>query len=493
MLTIEQLDARIADLEEELQRLRADRNSRMVISKVPPEIMIKICHNVRELQNPASLNSFLHTCRSIYSVGVSSPQLWTCLDSVWSPDWLGVSLDRAQSLPLTIFHDTTRLHKRHQELDILPYVSSACAVEIRFSPSTPSMAIWRALESSAPLMEDVTMIGSFEERFLLPANLFGTSSNIRTLNLSQANILQVRAFPALRKLTLGPGSRFRIVSFVQLVQGSPLLEDIGIDNVDCYGSLGDLTEDEIKIRLPHLWKLAIHQRSMTSLSTLLSVIPCPWISLDLYLWPFDHNEAWVTSVSGPGLSVVLLILQFWQATTGETQLPALTVTLSCSFVPSSPTDDPSFYSQALSTNHRRPSEDGSEAIRLHWRIRCTLINEDALLSRIRILEIELDGDRIGLRQRPQNINVDLLTDVEHVSISKAFTVDWLWDAHGQHDLDELEAWIRQLVAAGRPLKTITFSHCREDLGDFYDIIVEEDLVQDAYWYSDTEDEEDHEA
>jgi hypothetical protein len=98
MLTIEQLDARIADLEEELQRLRADRNSRMVISKVPPEIMIKICHNVRELQNPTKLNSFLHTCRSIYSVGVSSPQLWTCLDSVWSPDWLRVSIAPAHHI-----------------------------------------------------------------------------------------------------------------------------------------------------------------------------------------------------------------------------------------------------------------------------------------------------------------------------------------------------------------------------------------------------------
>jgi hypothetical protein len=47
----------------------------------------------------------------------------------------------------------------------------------------------------------------------------------------------------------------------------------------------------------------------------------------------------------------------------------------------------------------------------------------------------------------------------------------------------LEAWIREFVMVGRRLKTITFWHCREDLQNLLEIIVDEKLVDEAYWKS----------
>jgi uncharacterized small protein (DUF1192 family) len=65
MLSIKQLYQRIFVLEQELHRLRADRSSRMIMSKIPAEIMAQIFQDVRDPRHPKTLNAFLHTCRYV--------------------------------------------------------------------------------------------------------------------------------------------------------------------------------------------------------------------------------------------------------------------------------------------------------------------------------------------------------------------------------------------------------------------------------------------
>jgi hypothetical protein len=492
MLNFEQIDAKIEILERELQRLRADRNSLTIITRVPAEVLILVCKELRSSsRHPGALNSFLNTCRYIYRTGISTPELWTYLNSAWGPDWLNLCMARAHSLPLTVLYDTMGRHKRHEELDYSTLVSRASVVDIDYSSSVPlPITIKKALQSRAPLMESITIRSSHQHRFGFGNHLIGgTCGSLQSLNLTHAVLSQAPDLPSLRNLVL-TSCLLQIDCFIQMLEVSPLLEDVRLDDIDLgLESYFTPEHDTVVPKLVNLQKLSISQHRQEPVPTLLEIMSHPSSSLELNLWPFTHEGSWTTVLASSSHSIVAYMEHFWKSATGQDKLPYFKFVHSCSWVPARPRIDPLHYTHMLKLDHRRNIGEQSPPVHLFLSATYHLINDDALGSQIRTLQLDLGGDRIGLRRQAHAMNVDLLTHLEHLYIEKAFKHDWLWELHGEHDMEELHEWVRQLAAAGRPLKTITFYRCRKEIRELLDDIVDNQLVEEGYWGSDFESEE----
>jgi hypothetical protein len=83
MSLLSDIDARIMATQDEVAKrsLRRDRNSLTPLLRLPTEILSQLFQEVQEQKQPSVLNRLIHLCHALYSLALSTPGLWTYLNS----------------------------------------------------------------------------------------------------------------------------------------------------------------------------------------------------------------------------------------------------------------------------------------------------------------------------------------------------------------------------------------------------------------------------
>jgi hypothetical protein len=483
----------IADQDEDTRRLLSrHHNSLTPLLRLPEEILCHLFQVIQESRIPAVLNKFIHTCHALYMLALSTPGLWTYLDSQWKEDWLSTVVTRAQMLPLSVhwfvFGPNEFWFATH-----IPRIMQAELVfertdeEERAVLSAYHCDIIRSLMSRQnPATIHLRIKCDINSRFCLKEDSFGASCrSLTSLHMSHVYLMTPPVLGGLLKLHL-VNCEVTATSMYRLLSNAPLLESIYWQDINVIhlSSQGSGYKSFDMLVLPRLRELHVAEKSRPRMLFALSILPDP--SYDLAL----ENES--DPIEGPlnlqeGFDGVIIsrVRAFWKQRTGLSILPLSSLTaedLGGHEQGDEDTDEWEEYCYLLCIDDPDGFHEPTQT-KLSWITNCIITAPDPILATITRFTLLLNGDRIRLEGNRNRLNVALLTHLECVDIHEAFTAEDSWPQIGEQNLAELEAWIRTFADAGRRLEMLTFKDCNPEMRGFVEKIEELGWVKEVLWVS----------
>jgi hypothetical protein len=332
MSLIQDIDDKIARLQEEIRQLRTKRNALMPLCRLPSDILV---HIVTLLQNVVgqsvesdsltafkfSYEDFNHkwvkvtlVCSHIHRVVLETPILWTTIDLTNRSRrrrriGLQHTLQRAGDAGLTILVDNAA-----QAALITPYVSRAKSLRLFPATDYKDHRLARALHEPMPLIQDLDLL--YNDLPLRRNFLGGISHTLRNLMLVGARIESSPDLPNLRLLELhrvfsDPG----LNSVFKFLQRCPRIEQLTIGNqrVDEMLPFDDLPVENTKDLIPELMNLRIDDNTQMTW-TFLSALRSPTTALHIGGPLSQHIME--TPLSGSATSVVDYLQSWWKQASG---------------------------------------------------------------------------------------------------------------------------------------------------------------------------------
>jgi hypothetical protein len=502
----------------------------LALDHLPPDILICIMTTYREAfvvfewdgdSRDKICCPLIYTCRYIYSVAISTPELWTYVDMKWSDQWLDLCLSRAQSSSLNLGARAWGLGSRHisDKYEELLTRSSDASIALPYSMDVdrPEAISYMTapLVNPMPRLRRLDIFANHDCLYnITPQFLGGSCSRLTSLSLSLVTIeSSTPEFPALRLLWLGSVVTSLPV-FRAMICKTPALEHLQIYQIDCpefqnQDALNTITRlEQGPAHLPNLMTLEM-QHTKGALVSLLYLIPLPRHRLGLTA--FGNCESGSKKADAVLTSIVH---NFWQAATSDTLLPPVTLRITSYIYPKSGSDEDEDEEEEDDEEEEEEQEQETERGELEFRLELgeffifpwtdiltrtftrpsvfMSINSGlqmeyppALLDKTQLDSIQLrtsEGHQTLLRLATPLLD-RLLGQISHLTIGAAYThleneeIE-LWPPETQEDLTELMRRIQDRHVA---LKTLTFVACHPALKVIGDDLRDAGCVEEVIW------------
>jgi hypothetical protein len=464
METLEQIDARIAELkdEQEALRMKAARNALTPLGRLPDELLVNIVEWLPKamwLRDTRHIRVLTAVYARLRTVLVATPTLWTTVQLGSSQALIDEHIARAQPFLLEADGDVHTEANVRQAIALIPCVS---ALDLNFEKpptyeddgSEGVVLKWAGAVVAALAATDISKLTTLT--LVDPYGLSVDLSAVAGVHLSALVLnMYVTGFPALPQLRwlVLKKTWSRSQEIHKLLAGSPRLEHIELLNVAVH-----TTSEPVlgRVDLPHLATLILDD--LTSFATLLfGTLPNPSKRLRLHLNPVQGAEGILSSSVEPLASVLARIAQFWTQLNGEdTKLPL-------------PWIEQHRVGGTLSIMSERTS-DGSapEHASLAFSASGCILRHDPLLHDIEVLRIsrfEAGNDRFDL---------GVVKHARHVVL---ICLD-----RGQ-DMEPLRAWIVGQLRGGRPVQSIEFRACdMTSIRPLFDELLQLQAAQSITWH-----------
>jgi hypothetical protein len=447
-------------------------NSSVSLLRLPVEIMGQVFRLIQDRERSMVLNRLLHSCRTLYTLAVGMPGLWTYLDSHWKTQWLYVVVGRAQNLPLQMRWSVLDVRSTHFPFQLYLPRTSEVDLHVMKSPALPISdyycdMIRAILAIKIPTMRKLSVISTMMERKIVLSETFlgGVCTHLTSLDLTGVIIEAAPSFSSLYHLSLTE-CHAKFSSVYHLLASAPSVRNLSIHDTFMPNLDTDVNcrpHYEV-IDLPHLQLLHLSEPVEQTMVFTLSVLPDPSRNLFLAVMDFGSDQVFDSSKE-VNRNIISRLHNFWTHRTGLAKLPPLTLSAQgCGDYTDDPEDwTPYLYS--ISIEHDVGFHEPSRTA-MSWKTICLFATPDPLFASVTRLELMLNGDRIGLEANRNRLNVNLLSHLEHVEITEAFASDIVWQRVGEQDLAELGLWTRSYADAGRPLKTLVFEGCNVAMKEF---------------------------
>jgi hypothetical protein len=486
MDTMVEIESRIRiaeqDGRQDVALLKIARNALTPIGRLPSELLVYLVQKLLELTEiggvPQALLSVTSVCSRIRVVLVDAPVLWSrlvFLDRRWTKPICNLFLIRAVPHPLEVTFglgwDPSRASSYKDAGECLPRIGSL-STYLAGQPGFLSM-----LQSTdMPLLKTLKLV-SFSSVTVSPnADILTPMSCtcVRSLYLHQVQIATIPHFPTLRFLHLSHANcPFQQVK--ALILRTPALFSVTLvdavqrdttEEVPCEAEPGHAAE------LAHrtLDTLIIRETLIYVLG-LISILPVPShifdveITLDLLSPP----TAWSSSV-GPNALVMSRIRQFWTSTMKNEQLfPAGEVTWEHIHG--------GFRQQILYEAVERRDERSL----LRFASPCRIKDPDPNVDDVTTLRVHTTRHTISSPHdlAVTDLQLHCLPNVEHLVVSVSSHEAYLEDDRPRMQI--LEDWISARHREGRPLRSITFASCPNQLMDLFNRLRDQQTASSVTW------------
>jgi hypothetical protein len=467
METLEQIDARIAELEDEQEvlRMKAARNALTPLGRLPDELLVNIVEWLPKamwLRNPRRMRVLTAVYARLRTVLVATPSLWTTVTLGSSQALIDEHIARAHPCLLEVNGNVHTEAKFQQAIALIPCVS---ALDLNFEKSgkyendggeqvDPK---WAGAVVAALAATDISKLTTLT--LGVPYKWAVDLSAVAGAHLSALVLnMYVTGFPALPQLrrlvllnTYCPVSKVH-----KLLAGSPRLEHIKLENfADNSTNMPVLG----RVDLPHLATLDID--NPTSFAILLfDTLPNPNKRLRLRLDPVESADGVLSSSAEPLASLLVRITQFWKQLNGEdTTLPLpwieqhrVTATLSI-------------------VSERMSYGQAQEHASLDFGASGRILRHDPLLDEIEALRM--------CRYTP--VVNDGRFDLYLVKHARRVILEGIGSIPGQ-DTEPLRAWILGQLRRGRPVQSIEFRSCDiTSMRPLFDELLQLKAAQSITW------------
>jgi hypothetical protein len=242
MSTVQDIDHRIAELDEEIRQLRTKRNSLMLLFGLPSEILAHIMIILQNVETQTSFSfetlkgfnkdwvHFTHTCSRMRQIALETPSFWTFIDLTGcaqkEPPWLELALRRSGDAGLAIFaKDQTQLSL------YTPYMPRAMLLCLSSASPHADGPLVKALDQPMPQIRDIDLL--YTSFLVSRAFLGGESHALRNLQLTDSSIhFSTPRSPNLQQLSpkrVYVGRSYH--NLYKLLEGCPRIEQLHIEGL----------------------------------------------------------------------------------------------------------------------------------------------------------------------------------------------------------------------------------------------------------------------
>jgi hypothetical protein len=426
MDTLEDIDARIAVLREDIRKLCVRRNALSGFCRLPPEITVHILSLLQTVVKPVSSGysqldykkEFYEpklqysgkwmralVCTHIRSVALAARSLWGTFKCTPRAEWTDLCLERAGEASLELILDLKQGAWKQERINAVTQLISSRVSQFRFLSLNldhfafkgPQMEVdfKNVLDLSAPMLLDLYISANTRSENLELTERFlgGHPSVLQSLHLLDlSGISNPPAFPALRSLELTTTwieTVSAMESWVARLGHIPAIQKITLRrDVEHWSRETSVNIDDVDlpavINFARLDALIIADY-IEHLNILLRVIPEPACTLHISVASPDESGYWSPANHETYKYVISYAASFWKNHTGEDSLPDGTITALSSrgAVPDG----------ALNTLEFQSSLKTAPDATLSFLCRCRIDAEHPLLEQIGTLY--LASDRTG--------------------------------------------------------------------------------------------------
>jgi hypothetical protein len=468
--TLEQMDARIAELEDEQEvlRMKAARNALTPLGRLPDELLVNIVEwlpKARRLRDTRHIRVLTAVYARLRTVLVATPTLWTTAKLGSSQALIDEHIARAQPFLLEVDGNVHTEAKVQQAIALIPCVS---ALDLNFEKSGKykndgSEKVdpkWVGEVVAALAATDISKLtkltlGDPYKRAVDLSAIAGAHLSALALNMY---VTGFPVLPQLRRLVLR-NTYCTISEIHKLLAGSSRLEHIELqgagDNTTSVPVLG-------RVDLSHLATLNIDDRISFAI-LLFGTLPNPSKRLRLHLDAADSADGILSFSAEPLRSVLARIIEFWTQLIGDDTTVPL------------PWIEQGRARATLSIVSERTSNGwAQEHAFLDFSASGRVLRHDPLLDEIEALRIS--GYTVMVDGR---FDLDLVKHARRVILQG---INYIADVPGQ-DTKPLRAWVLGQLRRGRPVQSIEFRNCdMTSIRPLFDELLQLQAAQSITWH-----------
>ncbi|KDQ13985.1 hypothetical protein BOTBODRAFT_356718 [Botryobasidium botryosum FD-172 SS1] len=274
--------------EERLAELRQRKNQHLPVYRLPHDVYFHLFKHLHDTAYPPGgvRWTLSHVSRTWREIALSTPQLWSMIDKI-NPEFVEVCLARSGNASLDITLDEPPRRPRLSALVVCARMRKAmvCVDSLlphahRFRSLSPiqvhDMIFTPLLSAQAPRLEKVCIEEFTPTR--LPRNkraFLENSPRLRSIRLASTTFapLAYADYTGLKELELHSISPWMGgTRFFDLLRGSPLLEVLGLSEVQIHTSLPTTLAP---ICFPHLRQITMLDMRADTMQTIFSLIRAP--------------------------------------------------------------------------------------------------------------------------------------------------------------------------------------------------------------------------
>jgi hypothetical protein len=472
METIDDLNKRICQLEQELIGLKKRRNALTPINKLPIELVVRIAEaTCVPGKFPRTTVAMTLACTRLREVLVNTQQLWETmnLSLPWPPSAVRCffAWARSHTLRLTLDGSRDSFNSYQQTIKALARAEGFqfSRIQDRLNKRLIDLEMFGMIEA-ASLQTLLFENAHFWSDFLNPRFLqMVQCSNLRSLEVTRMDPISkhVSRFPHLRR----PIMRNSLCPFDNLHRF--LSQTTCLEHLSLHDAVGQIAEREVDhsaqtLHLPNLRHLDMKD-DMKNVAQLLIVCPNPSSRLVVHVSEDDNDcseqaEVWTSSAGLVGL-IATRVHGFWRShTCGDQTAPKGCVRFM-----------PLVYHNALELAFDTP-----ELLYRHD-TGCRIEQPDPLLAQIKSLVVDFDDDDDDMtlvHSFTDHLDVHYLPCLEHVEIRQANL-----NGSGKMVVKEVESWIGARCLEGRPLRSVHFEACESSAKEVYLRMVEQGMASEV--------------
>jgi hypothetical protein len=468
METLEQIDARIAELEDEQEilRMKVARNALTPLGRLPDDLLLDIVQAWTAIPTiPDSEMMYIATAvyAHLRALLIATPSLWTNVELGQSQALVKRHITRASPFHLQIGGCIDSKDTLGQAIQLLPRASRLC-LQIQDLDNLSVAALVVAALAAA----DISKLTSLRLQSIRRANYQVDLSSILATHLLVLELdMKAQwfpALPALLRLTL-KRTQSTVSEIHKLLVGSMCLEHIDL-NQSIDAEHDTPSPALARVNLPYLVTLSIEEERAVTLA-LFSVLPNPSIRLFLDMSRginrgisrgYTNGSLVLSSSAHPVGPLLTRIAQFWSEVHGaDTPSPLPWIRSSDREV--------TFGISSETSTRGYAADDAALVLRISG---CILVR-DPVLEEIDMLHIE--G---GLVSDLTRFDLGMISHAQRVILSHV-------DIGRPEDAESFLAWIRGQVHQGRPLQSIEFQFCKASVRPLFDQLNALQAAQSINW------------
>jgi hypothetical protein len=460
MRTLEQIDARIAELEDEQEilRMKVARNALTPLGRLPDDLLLDIVQAWLAISTITD-SEMMYIATAIYAhlraLLIATPSLWTNVAIGRSQALVERHIARAGPCLLRADGRIGSQDTLEQAIQLLPRASR---LSLLIHPSHNGE--WASNLVAALAAADISNLTSLLLQSI-DANSYVDLSPISANNLSVLELVmeapRFPALPALRRLTLRR-THSTVSEVHKLLAGSMCLEHIDL-NRSILAKLVLPTPELARVSLPYLQTLSIDEDRVVALA-LFSMLPNPSRRLFLDMDRGIHVNLGLSSSVHPVGPLLARISQFWSKLHGaNTPLPLPWIRSS---------DQVQVVTFGISSEPSTRGYAANDAALVLRMPGCVLVR-DPVLAEIDVLHIE--GGYVVVLSR---FDFGIISHAQRVILSHI-------DINRPEDTARFVVWIRGQVHQGRRPRSIEFQFCKASVRPLFDYLKAFEAAQSITW------------
>jgi hypothetical protein len=474
-ITVQQIDDRISQLERYIVQLRTMRNARILVSRLPPELLLSILRRV-DCKDMLSMHA---TCKRIRAMMSAAPVLWAYINTTNGPTFSSRVFNLfARRAGNTLLKITTTPEFEHNQDWVAVIISNMARIEKidAFPPQTPTSEnlLRQFLTTPAHSLRHLSLQASYHTPntlFFSPLMFCGICPRLEDLTLTHVRLMGLPRCLNLASLNLSQ-VRTTLLGLRSTLQAAPNIRNLSLN---CSFPPIDLLSNLSPISLPFLESLSINDLSLRDIYRVLSIVPSPTRVLQI------NAEDYICGDGQPpndhfADSIVARLATFWTIQTGNEQLPAASLEVDIDCV------EPCLYPSekyALKL-HAQCARVGRNHTEISFRCDPWMASEFVPICRlVHTLRLRIAGcpdteEFLGIGI----LDLESYSAIQHVHVSvTSMPVKW----YRLTIFQELMDWLSQRKDKGSIVKTVVFTSCLDEIRPFVDYIRLQNLAEAVDW------------